>query len=164
MKPRAYFVFTLLLFFSCIALGSRPGETAFGRVMLTNQQGQAQLLSQWMGAEGIVVLNFWASYCEPCRAEMPAMQTMMQDYPQARLLFINVDESSARAAADQMASSLDIKGQILYDLYQIAIRKYDQKMRVPTTVIIKDNRIMYQAHGYRKDTLARIKQGLERLK
>jgi len=53
-------------------------------------QGQPQRLSD--AAYPFTVVNLWASWCPPCRAEMPVLQQAQQDYPQGRFVLLNQGE------------------------------------------------------------------------
>ena len=59
---------------------------------LTDLSGQSVNLSDYRGK--IVILNFWASWCPPCRAEMPAIQQMYQSYQGQGLIVLAVDASN----------------------------------------------------------------------
>jgi cytochrome c biogenesis protein CcmG/thiol:disulfide interchange protein DsbE len=41
----------------------------------------------------IVLLNFWATWCAPCIAELPSLQAMHQDLPQVVVIAVSVDEN-----------------------------------------------------------------------
>ena len=45
---------------------------------LPDPQGNTQALSQWRGK--ILVINFWATWCEPCREEIPGLQRLREKY------------------------------------------------------------------------------------
>lgn len=63
---------------------------------LSGLDGSVYVLSELRG--GWVVLNFWATWCEPCVAEMPALQRTAEMYAGViTLLGINVNEPAARA-------------------------------------------------------------------
>jgi cytochrome c biogenesis protein CcmG/thiol:disulfide interchange protein DsbE len=51
--------------------------------------GQSISLSQWRGQ--IVLLNFWASWCQPCREEMPLLQATYEAYAQDGLMVLGVN-------------------------------------------------------------------------
>lgn len=58
------------------------GESSAVRQMfalsLPDPQGNTQALSQWRGK--ILVINFWATWCEPCREEIPGLQRLREKY------------------------------------------------------------------------------------
>lgn len=85
-----------------------------------------------------VLLNFWASWCEPCRAEMPTLQQVADLYGPDRLLVlaINFKESAARAL--QFAKTTDVKLPVLLDTTGRAAGQWGVKV-FPTTLML-DNR------------------------
>ena len=54
----------------------------------TDMQGQQQALKQWQGK--IIVLNFWATWCPPCREEMPELSTMQKQYIKQNLVIVGL--------------------------------------------------------------------------
>jgi peroxiredoxin len=54
----------------------------------TNINGQQQTLKQWQGK--IIVLNFWATWCPPCREEMPELSAMQNQYKQQNLVILGL--------------------------------------------------------------------------
>jgi thiol-disulfide isomerase/thioredoxin len=64
---------------------------------LVDTRGKTWQLQDFAGRA--VLLNFWASWCEPCRAEMPALQALAAQHGESRLLVlaINFKEPASRA-------------------------------------------------------------------
>src|SRR5688500_8614105 len=66
---------------------------------LSSTQAKTVSLSQLRGRP--VVVNFWATWCEPCKVEMPALEAVYNTYKDQglRILAVNLGESSERASA-----------------------------------------------------------------
>ena len=64
----------------------------------------------------IVLLNFWATWCMPCRAEMPGMETLWQKYKEQGLVIaaVSVDEGS-RGRIETFSKLLDLSFHVLLD-------------------------------------------------
>jgi thiol-disulfide isomerase/thioredoxin len=58
---------------------------------LTDLHGQTVSLSDYHGQ--VVLLNFWASWCPPCRAEMPAIQQVNENYRNRGLIVLSINAS-----------------------------------------------------------------------
>lgn len=55
---------------------------------LADLQGQPQVLSQWRGK--VLVVNFWATWCAPCREEIPAFVRLQDKYRAQGLQFVGI--------------------------------------------------------------------------
>ncbi|MCB1175131.1 MAG: TlpA family protein disulfide reductase [Leptospiraceae bacterium] len=140
-----------------VTLLAQTRSKAFGQVMLLDLTGEAQLLSDWIKTDNWVVLNFWATYCGPCKTEMPELEALVSKTTNTRLLLISVDKGDQRDQIDAIVAKLGLQSTVLLDSYQIAIKQYDSELRVPTTIIIKNNQIYQKLHGYNRSNIERIK-------
>ena len=65
-----------------------PAVAALWQVGYPDLHGQRQALSQWRGQ--VVVLNFWASWCAPCREEMPDFAALRTQYRPNGVEFVGI--------------------------------------------------------------------------
>jgi len=116
------------------AVVPRPGFSAPDFELLT-ASGETVRLQQLRGQ--VVLLNLWASWCPPCKAEMPAIQAVHQAYQQQGLVVLAVNSTFQ----DDRRSALDFAGQnglsfpILFD-EQGAVTRLYQVRALPTTFFI----------------------------
>jgi cytochrome c biogenesis protein CcmG, thiol:disulfide interchange protein DsbE len=83
----------------------------------------------------IVVMNLWASWCPPCRAEMPDLQRLYVAYRSRNVVVIGVDQGESAQQVSAFVRSLDIHYPILLDQQQQYGRVY-AALGLPTTIVI----------------------------
>ena len=114
---------------------------------LRSNTGKNLKLSEFRGQ--VVLLNFWASWCGPCRQEMPALEKLQKRYGKLgfTVLGVNVEEDSTQAK--RMLREIRVSFPILYDTQNTASKLY-QVSAMPTTVIIdRDGNMRYLHKGYK---------------
>ena len=85
------------------AAGHRPLAPEFTGTTLT---GSKLSLSSYRGQ--VVVLNFWGSWCVPCREEAPALAVVAKQYQSAAVTFLGVDERDTTASAEAFTRDFGI--------------------------------------------------------
>jgi cytochrome c biogenesis protein CcmG, thiol:disulfide interchange protein DsbE len=102
---------------------------------LQNADGKTVRLSELRGEP--VVINVWASWCTPCREEMPALQRVYRDYEDQSVVILGLNSTSqdTRDAALSFAAEQGLTFPILFDEGGEATRLY-QVRALPTTFFI----------------------------
>jgi thiol-disulfide isomerase/thioredoxin len=101
--------------------------------------------------ERVVVINFWATWCPPCIAEMPAIQSMWEKLNPAGLevLAVNAGESSSDITAFLSRFEPRLTFPILLDPSGMAFEGWRVRGLPKTYVVGKQGRIIYEAEGGR---------------
>ena len=73
-------------------------------------------LSQYKGQ--VVMINFWASWCGPCRQEMPLLESIYKKYNKLGFTMIGVNVEPDSKAADDWLKDTPVSFPILYDTRQ----------------------------------------------
>ena len=104
---------------------------------LKSQTGETMSTLDYLGKP--LVINLWASWCPPCRAEMPAMERIYQEYKDEGLeiLAVNITTQDSKQEAVQFARDLGISFPILFDESGIVSQTYHLQA-LPTTFFIDE--------------------------
>lgn len=102
---------------------------------LEKLEGEMARLADFRGQA--VVLNLWASWCPPCRAEMPALQSLYEQYREQGLvvLAVNMTHQDSTAAASEFAAEFELSFPILLDHTGLVGNLYRMRA-LPTTFFI----------------------------
>lgn len=101
--------------------------------------GQAWRLADLRGKA--VLINFWASWCEPCRAEMPALQALAQRHGPDRLRVLAVNFKESAATAQQFAARTGLSLPVLLDPQGAVARQWGVRIFPSTVLIGADGRV-----------------------
>lgn len=96
----------------------------------------------------VVMINFWATWCGPCRQEMPHLEALHQRYHDLgfTLLGVNVEENSR--LSDKFLEETPVTFQILFDPQNSVSNLYDV-VAMPSTVLVdREGNMRYIHHGY----------------
>jgi len=126
--------------------GSAPGGTAPDFTLRT-MDGKNLRLQEQRGQ--VVLVNFWATWCGPCREEMPHLNKLYDKYRSSGfvLLGVNVDDDPRNAMA--VAQKWGVRFPVLPDADKKVSRLYDLRAMPSTVLIDRDGRVRYVHLGYR---------------
>ncbi len=99
--------------------------------------GEEMSLSSEQGK--VVILNFWASWCEPCNIEMPHLQSFYEKYKaDVEILAVNVTSKDSEAAVKKFVDQYDLTFPILLDASGDISTMYGA-FSIPMTIILNRN-------------------------
>ncbi|WP_341916114.1 TlpA disulfide reductase family protein [Polaromonas sp. YR568] len=110
-----------------------PWQGPVPSLQAVDTQGKTWRLSDLRGRA--VLLNFWASWCEPCRAEMPTLQQIADLYGPDKLLVLAINFKEHPTRAMQFAASTGLSLPVLLDPQGQTARAWGVKV-FPTTVLV----------------------------
>ncbi len=117
---------------------------------LVDMKGKRHRLSEQRGK--VVMVNFWATWCPPCRYEMPSMQRAWEKLKDENFVMyaINVGEDEDTIFGFTFSTGVELKFPILLDKKGEVIKEWPV-LGLPTTFIIDtEGRIAYRAIGGRE--------------
>ncbi|HZD53642.1 MAG TPA: TlpA disulfide reductase family protein [Woeseiaceae bacterium] len=114
---------------------------------LKSAAGENLRLSEYRGE--VVMINFWATWCGPCRQEMPLLDDLYTRYERVgfRLLGVNIDDDSGKAM--EMAEQLGVGFPVLFDADKSVSERY-QVEAMPVTVLVgRGGTVRHVHYGYK---------------
>ncbi len=114
---------------------------------LKSSSGDNLRLSEYRG--DVVMINFWATWCGPCRQEMPLLDELYSRYQRVgfNLLGVNIDDDSQKAL--NMVSELGVTFPVLFDARKEVSKLY-QVDAMPVTVIVdREGTVRHVHQGYK---------------
>jgi len=119
-------------------------------ILLAPNPAQAEALDQhgkahsWKGEIGEhTVVDFAASWCEPCRKTLPALHAYADAHPQLRILVISVDEDAS--GRDRLVEDLQLRLPVLWD-QDFEIAEHFRPKGMPATFVLDPNGKIVHSH------------------
>lgn len=138
----------VLLF--AFAVNAYAGQSLSGKATdftLKSREGKNIKLSELRGQ--VVMINFWASWCGPCRQEMPLLEGLYKKYSKLgfTILGVNVEQDSSKAKA--YLRDISVSFPILYDTKNTVSKAYKISAMPSTVMVDRDGNLRYLHHGYK---------------
>lgn len=182
-------VFFSFLFFlpAGVLLAGKPDSTTLKTVVkpgdfaptfvLQNVEGKSVFLRDYAGTprqlvdlpRKPVLLSFFASWCKPCRREIPELQKLISQIPPDSLQAFLVNVGDDAEAALKFIADFKTTMPVLLDKYGVVANKYcpqetADRVFLPTLVLIgKDGKIIHTKIGYKDGDMAALEQILKEL-
>ena len=141
-------VLTAALSFSALAHAIATPQATAPDFTLKSADGRNLRLQEQRGQ--VVLVNFWASWCGPCKQEMPHLSRLYDKYRSSgfTLLAVNIDDDARHGAAT--AVKWGLKFPVLLDADKKVTRLYDLGAMPSTVLIDRDGKVRYLHRGYRE--------------
>ena len=152
---------------ACVALAMMPGlcgaewtrAAAAFDFTLTNLDGKTHSLAEYRGK--IVVLNFWATWCLPCREEMPRLSKLAAKYDEKEVAFLaaSIDDAQTQPKIARFLEKKKIILPVFTGATPETLRHFNLGEIVPATLILdRDGTPAFRIEGEasKKDISSRL--------
>ncbi len=148
MKLRSTLIGLVFTIFAATGLASSgmEGQPA-PDFALKSSSGENMRLSEYRG--DVVMINFWATWCGPCRQEMPLLDELYSRYQRVgfNLLGVNIDDDSRRAM--KMIEELGVNFPVLFDSRKEVSKLYEVEAMPVTVIVDREGTVRHVHHGYK---------------
>jgi peroxiredoxin len=135
---------TLIATFAWSATVSGPAP----QFTLKSREGKDVSLASFKGQ--VVLLNFWATWCVPCREEMPKLQALYEKYNSLGFALVGVNvENNPDGTKKWLADNGPITFPILLDTKNEVSKLYRVETMPSTVLIARDGTMRFVHHGYK---------------
>jgi cytochrome c biogenesis protein CcmG/thiol:disulfide interchange protein DsbE len=124
---------------------SSAGGQAPMPLLLDNLDGKPVDLANLKGQ--VVVVNFWATWCDGCRAEIPALNRLQTQYGPRKLQVIGVNIGEGQARIAQFMELVPIHFMVLRDIDSVARKAWHIRIMPTTFLIDRHGMLRYQLIG-----------------
>jgi cytochrome c biogenesis protein CcmG, thiol:disulfide interchange protein DsbE len=123
---------------SSVAVGAPAPEF---RAVTVDSNPRVRTLADYKG--DVVLLNIWATWCGPCRVEMPSMEALHRDFGSQglRIVAVSIDQIAGPPQIREFARELGLTFEILHDSAQQIVRSYRVNGYPQSFVIGRDGTI-----------------------
>ena len=144
----------------------KPAELATQKIdvpkPLVDVDGKRHRLSDYRGR--VVIVNFWATWCPPCRAEMPSMQRAWEQIRDEGIVMLGIDVGEDEDTIFQFTANYPVDFPLLMDLDASVTGAWPVRGMPTTFVVDPEGRIAYRAIGAREWDEPEILEALRALK
>ena len=114
---------------------------------LPAREGADVRLSELKGQ--VVMINFWATWCGPCRQEMPLLQQLQSKYEPLGFTLLGVNVENDSAAAQAWLKGVPVSFPILFDRKNEVAERFGVQGMPSTVFVDREGKVRYVHRGYK---------------
>lgn len=164
-KNRAIVAATALLMMTgCMKdSGARPSGTDSAlSFSLQDIKGQTVSLDVALKNNKAVLLNFWATWCPPCREEIPELIRLQNEYGKSGFTVLGIDVGESPAKVSTFMNKMGMNYPVLLDRDQAVAARY-RIVGIPTSYLVSsEGKIIGEYHAATPDLFADVKKALNK--
>jgi cytochrome c biogenesis protein CcmG, thiol:disulfide interchange protein DsbE len=149
-----------LVFFQRSAQAVEKGQTA-PEIALKDLSGKAIKLSSLKGK--VVLVDFWASWCGPCRESMPFLEKLSKSYRDQGLVVLGVNIDNDADAARKFLKELPVTFAVLTDAEKSAAKAYAPPTMPSSYLIDRQGKVHVVHAGFRRSDAAKLEAEVKNL-
>jgi len=111
----------------------------------------------------VVLINFWASWCGPCRQEMPILERLHKRYEDAGFTVLGVNVEGEISPAQKIVDKTKVTFPVLIDEGQLVSELYQLEAMPSTVVVDRDGVVRYVHRGYKPGDEAKYVEVVKKL-
>ncbi len=114
---------------------------------LTSRDGSVVQLSSLKG--NVVLINFWATWCAPCRQEMPLLDAIYQKYNHVGFEMLGINVENDAKGAERYLTETPVTFPILFDPTGKVSKQYNVKAMPSTVLVDRQGNVRHVHFGYK---------------
>lgn len=111
----------------------------------------------------VTILDFWASWCEPCRVELPLIEKIVKTFSSKDVVFIAINVDENEREADRFLKSTHIQAPIIRDTKRELTGKLGIDSLPVSYILDRDGKIVSIYRGYAKGDEKRMREQVSNL-
>ncbi|MGD8824285.1 MAG: TlpA disulfide reductase family protein [Myxococcales bacterium] len=143
-----------------VAAALAPGQVP-PPIDLADRSGRKVDLEELRGK--VVLVDFWASWCGPCRQELPFLEALHQKFESQGLVVVGISIDRSAKKMSRFLESVPLSFRIVHDPNLSVASRYEPSAMPSSYFIARDGKVRYVHEGFRKKDAADIESRLRTL-
>jgi cytochrome c biogenesis protein CcmG, thiol:disulfide interchange protein DsbE len=120
-------------------LATVPAKVRFPapKLTLTDTKGVSRSLADYRGQ--VLLVNLWATWCPPCKEEMPTLQAFYDKYKESGFVIVAINDGDPKADVLQFVKNYELTFPVWLDPTYIATEQAFNTLNLPTSFVIDRN-------------------------